>query len=353
MGFEGVSSLFIQKKRLDHRFLLMGLVFFMIYVPLYAERWLYFGYPFPNTYYTKTGGGVHQLLGGIRYLTLSMFYIFAGFGVPLFMLLWKGRKIHWREKFSLERMYILILMLASWGMIVINGGDHFGYGRFLMPSTPFLFILILSVGFSEFFEGAKIPRPIRPMFLLVTLFVALFQWQPWTLVTAKQVNHLPEADSTRFDYFLNFDIGFMVMGKTLRERVPQTETIAVVPVGAIGYYSDLNVIDMVGLVDPFIAHQPFDPHYIETWRPGHDKGDGAYVLQQKPDFIQLIDRLTTQPLPGLDEYAQQFKSLNEIWATPEFHTAYKFFPLQTTGGWYYNLYCRVDNVNCTEDALVP
>jgi len=102
---------------------------------------------------------------------------------------------------------------------------------------------------------------------------------------------------------------------------------------------------MVGLTDPVIAHEPFDYEYInsiETWRPGHDKGDGIYVLSKKPTYIQLIDRLTSRPLSGIDEQSLQYKSIVEIWNSAEFHDRYEFYPIQIQGGWYYNLYRRKD-----------
>jgi len=66
-------------------------------------------------------------------------------------------------------------------------------------------------------------------------------------------------------------------------------------------------------------------------------------LSRKPDYIQLIDPLTSVPTPGLDEFANQYKSKVEIWESPEFHTNYEFFPIQTEEGWYYNLYRRINS----------
>jgi hypothetical protein len=98
---------------------------------------------------------------------------------------------------------------------------------------------------------------------------------------------------------------------------------------------------MSGVVNSTIAHEPFEAEYIESWRPGHDKGDGAYVLAQRPTYIQLIDRLTSQPLPVPDNHALHYKSIVEIWNLPEFRQNYEFYPVQIDGGWYYNLYRRV------------
>ena len=44
-------------------------------------------------------------------------------------------------------------------------------------------------------------------------------------------------------------------GSTLNRIANKDDYIAAVPIGAIGYYSKMNVIDMVGIVDPVIAHE--------------------------------------------------------------------------------------------------
>ncbi len=48
------------------------------------------------------------------------------------------------------------------------------------------------------------------------------------------------------------------MGSELKQIANKDDYIAAVPIGAIGYYSKINVIDMVGIVDPVIAHEKLD-----------------------------------------------------------------------------------------------
>lgn len=134
--------------------------------------------------------------------------------------------------------------------------------------------------------------------------------------------------------------GFVVMGKALRKTLLPGESIAVVPIGAIGYYSEAKVIDMVGLVDVVIAHEPFDPVYTATWRPGHDKGNSEYILSLQPTYIQLMDQLTPQPRAEPNDHMLQYKSVVEIWNSEQFYEEYDFYPIQVENGWYYNLYKR-------------
>jgi hypothetical protein len=113
-----------------------------------------------------------------------------------------------------------------------------------------------------------------------------------------------------------------------------------VPIGAIGYFSKINVIDMVGLVDPIIAHEKLDEERIKKWTAGHTKGDGKYILSRKPEYIQLTDYLTRKPLEVPHKRSLQFTSVEQIWESEEFHHDYNFYPVEVIDGWYYNLFRR-------------
>lgn len=345
--FDGILKFSRQKKLFQKDTLIMAGAFIIIYAPMVIWEWIYFGYPFPNTYYAKTMGiNSVQILGGLTYLLRNIiYYVFAAIGIPLILLIIKFRRITWDKTFAVERLYIAVLVLCSWGTIVINGGDHFSFGRFLMPTIPFLLVLIITVGYSNFLDNQVHYASIKPFYLLLPILISVINWQPWLYIFPPTFNTVvPLANPDKLEYLESLDTGFIVMGKTLQTIASENDLIAVVPIGAIGYYSGMKVFDMVGLVDPVIAHENFDPIYTATWNPGHDKGDGLYLLGKHPEYIQLVDFLTSQPLPGLNDLARQYKSIVEIWASPEFHDNYVFYPIKTEGGWYYNLYRRVDKI---------
>lgn len=340
---------FINHKRLISRdTLVILLVFSVIYVPIFVWNWKYFGYPLPNTYYAKTGDMStikFQLLGGIIYLSKSLAGLIVSLGIPLLLLLIEIRKVRWMNiTSSKEITYILILIITSWGGIVVSGGDHFAWGRFLMPTIPLATLLVIVVCLPSVLENNKIKNNLLKIIAITTIAISVVYWQPWKFIFPEfKKTSLPAPNKNNLEYYPYWDSSFISMGKTLRAHIPENASIAVVPIGAIGYYSNMEVIDMVGIVDRVIAHEPLDPNYAKTWRPGHDKGDGHYILSREPDYIQLIDPLTSVPSPGLDEFAKQYKSKVEIWESPEFHTNYEFFPIKTEEGWYYNLYRRINS----------
>lgn len=311
--------------------------FFLFYLPVFLWKWSYFGYPFPNTYYAKTGGGVTQLLGGISYLKINLIENFIPAGLLGIIFLVTQRK----DSYFVEKKYLLVLLVTSWVVVVINGGDYMGKARFLTPTISFLYILG-GFGISRIIDSIT-KTTLQFGLILIFLVVAFLKWQAENPIRIDYGNKpFPRAVISYKPKYIISTPEFVFMGKALKRISSPGESIALVPIGAIGYYSEMTVYDMVGLVDPQIAHEPFLQEYIvNSWKPGHDKGDGLYILSHKPTYILLVDRLTLEPIEGVDDWALQYKSIVEIWNSKEFYEEYNFCPFEVNG-WYINLYCRRD-----------
>ena len=73
-------------------------------------------------------------------------------------------------------------------------------------------------------------------------------------------------------------------GKWLQANAPAHASVACVPIGAVAYYSDLVVIDMLGLTDKHIARAKVT---VGVGWAGHEKHDGKYVLARQPTYLLL------------------------------------------------------------------
>lgn len=316
---------------------IMTASFILVFLPFFLWKWYYFGYPFPNTYYNKTGGGWIQIEAGLSYIWTNFFEIFIPVGILGLLFLFALIK----DRRSVEKLYLLMLVLAFWGFVALNGGDYALKGRFIVPTLPVLYVM---GGVGLAWLSAQLPARYRILMLVFALGVGFAAWNPSESIVKSTINKsLPNARQGKPKAMISTP-EFVAMGKALKEISEPGESIALVPIGAIGFYSEMRVYDMVGLVDPVISHEPFDLKYIEdSWRPGHDKGNGQYILSLEPTYIIFIDRLTDEPLPGVDDWALQYKSIVEIWALDEFHEKYEFFPIKIRNGWYMNLYRRVES----------
>jgi|GEM_PF-525990 len=92
------------------------------------------------------------------------------------------------------------------------------------------------------------------------------------------------------------------LGEALGEAFAKEQPrVAVDAAGALPYYSRLPALDMLGLCDRTIATTPF-PTWLDTTKPGtpkppgHLKGNGGYVMQQRPDLM-VFSNPPGLPLP--------------------------------------------------------
>jgi len=104
------------------------------------------------------------------------------------------------------------------------------------------------------------------------------------------------------------------VGEYINQAWPKGSLIALNTAGSTPYFaSDLRFIDMLGLNDRHIAHRRITSYQL-YWQhvPGHSKGDGAYVLSRRPDYIIL------GPAAGNDASNPWFLSDLELARSPEF-----------------------------------
>ena len=338
------SSLF--KIKINRNAILFTIGFTVLFGSYFIWRWSYFGYFFPNTYYAKTGGGLYQITGGFLY-SVKALRLFYGFGwIPIIIVM-----IFFNKKmFSEKGLFLFSLGLISIATTILIGGDHFHFGRFVLPVLPLLFGFF-PPAFDKM-QSAQIKylklnaryRSAVILIILVSLLLSKHVYQEafngfQNLIKGKK-EMLVVYDLSAEEDIIDWQHGFIIMGKTLHQIALKEDYIAVVPIGAIGYYSKINVIDMVGLVDPVIAHEQFSPESVRKWTAGHTKGDGKYILSRKPKYIQLTDYLTRKPLEVPHKRSLQFTSVEQIWKSEEFHREYEFYPVEALDGWYYNLFRR-------------
>jgi arabinofuranosyltransferase len=318
--------------------------FTLIFGTYFIWRWIYFGYFFPNTFYAKTGGGFQQIVGGFLYIIKAL-RLFYGFGwIPIILVMLYFRK----SMFTSKAVFLFSIGLVSLITTILIGGDYFHLGRFVLPVFPLLFVFFppaLEKMLTTRISHLKLSPTFSATILLLIVVVLLIAKPVYqdsiygfkNLLKGKKDILVVYDESTERE-IVDWQHGWTIMGKKLNQITDKDDYIACVPIGAIGYYSKMKVIDMVGIVDPVIAHEKLSTDHPIKWTPGHTKGDGNYILSREPKFIQLTDYLTNSPLEKPHKRSLQFTSVKEIWDSEEFHNEYEFYPVEVIDGWYYNLF---------------
>lgn len=285
-------------------------------------RLYYYGSLIPNTAFAKAGGFEVMEQWGWP-------YILEAAEQNWFHLAWllalAGAVSH---RGFLKRNLATLCVVPAWAAyIVYVGGDYMPFDRFVLPMLPVLYVLAVAgtALVSRAIVGSYSTRlglasRAVSVALPVVVLVAVF---------ASQVPDQVDEEEERRDYIASMTEQRRAVGNWFDENDPDA-LIARNAVGAIGYYSDVRILDMLGLNDEYIAHHgQKDPSFL----PGHQTGDGDYVLRREPDYI----------MPSNIEPPFRFVSDRELASSPEFREEYERIVVELDNGSKASMWKREDD----------
>ncbi|MBP8130601.1 MAG: hypothetical protein KA184_13565 [Candidatus Hydrogenedentes bacterium] len=291
----------------DVSFLLFPLTFTVLFGAYFYWRYTYYGYVFPNTFYVKVGGTWAQALRGMDYTGRFLGAAFCILAPVLAAFLIPGRAF---EAAGLRRVLLVIAALHV-AYVTTVGGDFMPSFRFYASIFPLICLL-----------AAFAVRACRPPAIVALLFTALVIGHNVLMI----VEHRDIGDRAG-----KGNVGRLGkrVGEWLRENAPPDAVLATNTAGSIPFFSKLTTIDMLGLCDAVIAHRELPIGY---GTPGHEKGDGRYVLSRLPDYVQFGSS-TGAASPA-------FLGDRELYNIPEFRRDYELKAYPIGGGAVVRLYVR-------------
>jgi hypothetical protein len=295
------------------------LPFLVIVVPYEIWRISYYGYLFPNTFYAKTGTSFALVERGAEYTGAFMAehwlqMVLLGLGIVVWAAGVIGRRRAGKEASGYSgrsglRM-VLALLVGIYGLyIVVVGGDWLVADRFFVPLLAPIVLLgvegarlgleaLRNVDFGDR-NGARFAVPAAMGVVAVLL---LLYARDAVQMEDKQgtVGLRTESDMINTEWW-------GAAGLWLRDNTPPGTWVAAQGAGAIAYYSQRPVIDLLGLNDVHIAH--VDVPDIGSGKAGHEKRDAAYVLSRQPDYILVVWEDYFTPVQA--QLDAQYKGVNE------------------------------------------
>jgi hypothetical protein len=253
----------------DHRTILgFAAGFLLLFVPYCLWRFSYFGALLPNTYYAKVGHEVHHFSAGWVYLIrgLSGDQMMTFILVP-FALLLRDPPRWIRGVLVLSACYLLY--------VISVGGDYMEYNRFIVPVVPLIVLvsfsavsLMVEATLRRFSPGRRLAVVLSWCGLVILMHYPQYEW-------LKTLSHEAELHDRN-----------VAIGKFFAHISSTDDLLCSEVIGAIGYFSNLQVLDVHGLVDPHIARQPFRTGITKI---GHEKADLDYILRRRPRFLHVPD----------------------------------------------------------------
>jgi hypothetical protein len=256
--------------------LLPQIAFFAVpYLVYIAFRLIYYGKLFPNTFYAKTGFSWQYAAAGAGYyyqfLKSSLLY-----GIILLL-----------PSYLLKLKYLRPQLLFLYGFIclysvyvILVGGDVLSLNRFLLPLLP-IFLVLWSCFVFVFSQNSK-SRFNLTAGIMITASAAFS-----VINYQQQHSEVLRINTLEKDLVQKMQIQAQWFA-ALQQSLGRPIKTALTTIGAFSYFSGTVVIDMLGLTDEYIAHNPVENADISAdstiaWKERHY--NAKYILARRPDYI--------------------------------------------------------------------
>lgn len=250
-----VSALFflyiIMKK--EYKMLPYFLVpYVLLFLPVLAWRWMYYGYPLPNSFYFKATGLnlIHPIISA---LYLLPFIAFAA--------------LSWKE--ALGKLRPLAVVVFLWFLLSAFTNDIMMVPiRFFIPVLPII-IIFSAIGLWKAVDYANRRTGMaKILLLLVIIFVLMNPVQPVGRMPLfkNPVYSLPEEVASME---LNKELfrGYGKVATWISENSNENDVIALSEGGYLPFHMNRTAVDLSGLADKRIAHNGFSTEYLDSRKP--------------------------------------------------------------------------------------
>jgi len=272
-------------------------------------RQAYFGEWMPNTARIKAGFSSLRVERGWNYLVSSLLAV-PSLGLVVLLASFGPLARHSRAAL-LPSALVFVVAAATYAVLV--GGDFMAMGRFLVPALPFVALLFAVL--CHALQRAWLVLPLAAAVVALGLLAA-FDRLPIDDATRQRFHfrwNKPEARSEveQWENMVMQATVWELDGRALALHTEPGESIVRGNVGAVGYFSELVIHDLNGLVSPEVADGS-EP--LERASPGHDRRvQPAFFYDRRPTYLSaLLAFEGTPPAAGLTPEARRLMQRGEL-----------------------------------------
>lgn len=271
------------------------------------------GLPLPNTFFAKYSTGRGQGLRAILWGAFGQRPFFRWGGAWVLILLgWGSIRGRWRHHWVLWSPLILLILGTAWSRkLTIAQMDYYYWLRYALPLLPLLYLFV-ALGFHFLLKSTSswkdVHQRITVGFVLVLL---LAPWaSDWRGRQEQYAWNCQNIEEVQAD-----------LGRWAKDHTEPFEALMVNDAGALRYFSDRPVVDLVGLNDHRILFSPErkllrqSPQALEAL--GRERKapwliifpswfrqateDPSFSLYYRPVISARSDPYTVVPVPGQAE----------------------------------------------------
>ena len=286
---------------------LVGLALAATFAAHLVWRHGYYGSWMSNTAAVKGGFSLLRLERGFDYVVSFLLAAPAFALVPLVALV----VLRGGARRAVAPMLWVVLGGCAYAVAV--GGDFMAMGRFLVPVAPLVAVLaamtigalrapmarlaygglVVLVGVAGMFDSLPVPPALRQTFHFR--------------------RNSPEARSEveQWEFMRLQAEGWATLGRALGEHAGPGRSLIRGNIGATGYFSDLFLYDLNGLVIPRVAREA---EVKEGGSPGHDlRVEPSFFLQDRPTYLDAFIRPTWFPIDkGIGAYGRELLDAERV-----------------------------------------
>ena len=238
-------------------------------------RYLYYDQILPNTFFAKIGTNILIMTflkeHSIALLNYSRVFLKEQFlcGTLLFFLI-PGI---WVVRVKKHHVTLWLMMLALLFFIWFSGGDWMDFSRFFVHLLP-IAVLLTFIGADMVFNQIK--SDYVNCITWIVLLAVILVFNVTSLKSGyDRLNHNRDINPAMISN------QHIAIGKFLKTVSKPGDRVVVNEIGAIGYYSELHIVDMLGLVHAEVAQ-------IIGCRSLGEYAD--CIMSEQPDYILLNNR---------------------------------------------------------------
>ncbi len=218
-------------------------------------RHAYYGDWVPNTAHAKVDSGSETYVQGLQYVG-TWLLVFPGIPIALLAAaaLPGARRVP-----AAGACAVMVAGTLAYTLLV--GGDFMTMGRFLVPALPFT-VLLLAAAAHALDAPARVWRPVALGLACVALtlptafdvHVAPRAWREACHFRWGNKRYLTEHES--WSRMKSHAQEWSTIGRALALHTAPGETMTASGIGCFGYFTDLFIVDVLGLVNREVATNP-------------------------------------------------------------------------------------------------
>ncbi|MCX6829297.1 MAG: hypothetical protein NT002_08470 [candidate division Zixibacteria bacterium] len=261
-----IYSIFIKAARRPE--IVRTILFYgLLVLPQIIFRLYYYHDLLPNPFYAKTGLSAEYFVAGVGYAWLFL-QQYGLYGLLLLLPIAGFKLLN-----PAARLLVWVSFLYAVYILMVGGDVLHGHRFFIVLLAPFylLFTTSLYAFADRILKLRKKPAMIANYAILIIIGVMTF------LIPRERLLVIRSAERGLVD-------NMQKEANIIHAARPGRFTVACTTIGAFSYYCDAIIIDMLGLTDRTIAHNPRPLPGIQSgWKERNY--NIAYLLERNPDLI--------------------------------------------------------------------